>query len=62
MPSFETPGPVALDVDIPSGDVTVRTWTAQVLESELYTERLYERIETYCTAIDRDVGRIIVES
>lgn len=35
MPSFETPGPVALDVDIPSGDVTVRTWDEPRVDVEV---------------------------
>ncbi len=26
MPTFETPGPVALDLDVPAGDVSVTTW------------------------------------
>jgi hypothetical protein len=46
----------------PAEDVSLRNCAAQVLESELYTERLYEKIETYCTAIDGDVARIIAEA
>ena len=45
----------------PAEDISIRNCVAQVLESELYTDRLYERIETYCAAIDRDVARIIAE-
>lgn len=35
MPIFDTPGPVALDVDIPSGEVTVRTWDEPRVDVEV---------------------------
>jgi DUF4097 and DUF4098 domain-containing protein YvlB len=35
MPSFETPGPVALRVTAPAGNVTVETWTEPRVEAEV---------------------------
>lgn len=46
----------------PVEDVTVRNSAAQVLESEVYTDQLCEKIQHYCDAIDRDVARIVAEA
>jgi len=35
VPSFDTPGPVALEVDIPAGDVSIRTWDEPRVEVEV---------------------------
>ena len=42
-------------------DVTIRTNSARVLESEDFTDKLYEKIEKYCIAIDKVVTRILNE-
>jgi hypothetical protein len=39
-------------------DVTVRTQVAHILESETFTESLFQKLSTYCQAIDEAVGRI----
>ncbi|HUG89672.1 MAG TPA: hypothetical protein VML55_02490 [Planctomycetaceae bacterium] len=40
-------------------DLTVRIHAARVLESDLFTEELYARLERYCRSINADVSRIL---
>jgi DUF4097 and DUF4098 domain-containing protein YvlB len=35
MPTFETPGPVSLEISVPAGDVSVRTWDEPRVEVEV---------------------------
>ena len=35
MPTFDTPGPVALEVSVPAGDVSIRTWDEPRVEVEV---------------------------
>jgi len=50
------------DVDLDKlEDVTVRTHAARVLESENFTNQLYERLAGYVTAIDDSATRIVNE-
>jgi hypothetical protein len=42
-------------------DVTVRTQTARILETENFTESLFERLAEYSRTIDEAVGRITTE-
>lgn len=42
-------------------DVTVRTHAASLLESEIFTEQVFEKINKYCAAIDSTVARIVSE-
>jgi len=39
-------------------DVTVRTQAARILESEVFTETMFEKLDKYCQAIDHAVNRI----
>ena len=41
--------------------VTVRSHSAQVLESEKFTHQLYEKLSKYLTAIDESVSRLVTE-
>ena len=40
-------------------DLTVRIHAARVLESDLFTEELYAKLERYCRSINADVSRIM---
>jgi hypothetical protein len=42
-------------------DVTVRTQAARILESETFTEAVFEKLSQYCRAIDTAVGKITSE-
>ena len=42
-------------------DVTVRTQTARILDTENFTESLFARLAEYSRAIDEAVGRITTE-
>ncbi len=42
-------------------DVTVRNHVLRVLESEEYTEKLYEKLQQYYLAIDKVASRIVDE-
>jgi hypothetical protein len=42
-------------------DVTVRTQAARILETETFTEALFQKLTEYCNAIDESVGRITSE-
>jgi hypothetical protein len=42
-------------------DVTVRTQAARLLESEAFTDQVYESLQVYCTAIDNAVSKIVSE-
>ena len=42
-------------------DVTVRTQAARILESETFTETIFEKLSVYCRAIDEAVNRIATE-
>jgi hypothetical protein len=42
-------------------DVTVRTHAARILESETFTDAVFEKLAEYSQAIDHAVGRIVVE-
>jgi hypothetical protein len=42
-------------------DVTVRTQAANILESETFTETIFEKLSEYCRAIDEAVGRVTSE-
>lgn len=42
-------------------DVTIRTQAARLLESEVFTEQVYENLNEYCRAIDANVSRILTE-
>ena len=58
MPSFETPGRVALDVSIPAGDVRVDTWAEARVEVEVSAARADEAsrqaaAETRIESVDR---------
>jgi hypothetical protein len=39
-------------------DVTVRTQAARILESEIFTETVFEKLSQYCQAIDASVSHI----
>ena len=40
-------------------DLTVRIHAAGVLQSDLFTEELYDKLERYCASINADVSRIM---
>jgi hypothetical protein len=40
-------------------DITVRTQVAALLESDQFSDRLYESLEKYLAAIDASVGKIV---
>ena len=40
-------------------DLTVRIRAAGVLQSDLFTEELYDKLERYCASINADVSRIM---
>lgn len=40
-------------------DGVVRTHSAQVLESDQFTEKLYDRLQDFCLAVDKNMDRII---
>ena len=40
-------------------DLTVRNHSAAVLESENYTDQLWEKLEAHCQGVQSDVGRIV---
>jgi len=42
-------------------DVTVRTQAARILESETFTENLFEKLSEYCRTIDEAVSRVASE-
>ncbi len=42
-------------------DVTVRTQAARLLESDTFTDRVYESLNEYCLAIDASTSRILTE-
>jgi hypothetical protein len=42
-------------------DVTVRTQAARILETETFTEVLFQKLTEYCNALDEAVGRITSE-
>ncbi len=42
-------------------DVTVRTQAARILETETFTERVFEQLADYCKAIEVSVNRIASE-
>jgi hypothetical protein len=42
-------------------DVTVRTQVARILDTENFTESLFERLAEYSRTIDEAVGRITTE-
>ena len=42
-------------------DVTVRTQAARILESESFSEAIFEKLSAYCHAIDEAVGRVASE-
>jgi len=42
-------------------DVTVRTQAATLLESEAFTEAIFQRLGQYSRAIDHSVSRILTE-
>jgi hypothetical protein len=39
-------------------DITVRTQTARILETENFTESIFSKLSEVCTAIDAAVGKI----
>ena len=39
MPTFDTPGPVALEVSIPAGDVSIKTWDEPRVEVDVTAGR-----------------------
>ena len=39
MPNFDTPGPVALDIAIPAGEITIETWPEPRVEVEVIPMR-----------------------
>ena len=47
--------PINEDVE----DLTVRIHAAGVLQSDLFTEELYHKLERYCASINADVSRIM---
>jgi hypothetical protein len=42
-------------------DVTVRTQASRILESEQFTESVFDKLSQYCQAIDAAVGKITSE-
>ena len=40
-------------------DITIRNQSAQLLESENFTEQVYQKLEAYSKAIDAAVSRIV---
>src|SRR5437879_4397048 len=42
-------------------DVTVRTHAARILETDLFTDTLFEKLVQYCQAIDTAVAKITSE-
>ncbi len=42
-------------------DVTVRTQAARILDSETFTESIFDKLAQYCRAIDEAVNRIASE-
>lgn len=42
----------------PISDLTIRTRAAELLESEKFTNQLYERLSRYFAAIDQGVAKI----
>lgn len=40
-------------------DLTVRIHAARLLESDLFSEELYDKLERYCASIHADVSRIM---
>ncbi|MGE3315282.1 MAG: hypothetical protein AB7O26_09210 [Planctomycetaceae bacterium] len=42
-------------------DVTVRTQVARLLESDTFTDQVYESLNQYCVAIDNSTTRILTE-
>ncbi|MCC7423989.1 MAG: hypothetical protein IT428_27305 [Planctomycetaceae bacterium] len=40
-------------------DGVVRTHSAQVLESDQFTEKLYDRLHSFCEAVEKNMDRII---
>lgn len=42
-------------------DVTVRTHAARILESDTFSDKIFEQLSEYCRAIDEAVGKITSE-
>lgn len=42
-------------------DATVRQQAALLLESEEFTEEVFASLSTYCSSIDQEVSRIVME-
>ena len=43
-------------------DVTIRNYAVRLLESEDFTDQLYDKIAEYCVGIDASVSRIVTGS
>src|ERR1700728_1039145 len=45
----------------PLEDVTLRTQTARILETETFTDRVFEKLSEYCEAIEGAVNKMASE-
>ncbi len=43
------------------GDLTIRTHVAQVLESEKFTDSLYEKLAAFAEALEQDMKKVLYE-
>jgi hypothetical protein len=59
-PRFETSKDYELDEEAGVEDITVRNEVARVLESENYTEELFQMVRTYLESIDQEIDHILL--
>ncbi len=59
-PRFESSKDYELDEEAGVEDITVRNEVARVLESENYTNELFQMVRTYLESIDQEIDHILL--
>lgn len=59
-PRFESAKDYEIDEDANIEDITVRNEVARVLESENYTDELFQTVRAYLESIDQEIDHILL--
>ena len=59
-PKFETAKDYEIDETAGVEDITIRNEVARVLESENYTDRLFQTVRLYLESIDQEIDHILL--
>ncbi|MCA9072696.1 MAG: hypothetical protein KDA84_27425 [Planctomycetaceae bacterium] len=59
-PKFESSKDYELDTEAGIEDITIRNEVARVLESENYTDELFQDVRIYLESIDQEIDHIIM--